>query len=70
MQQQAVRDSPVQRMIFNKLYRSNPQFRNFADSMAGQNPQQAFQSQGLDYNQFQSMDPNQVGQMLGRMFGI
>lgn len=55
----------MQRMIFNKLYQSNPQFRAFADSMRGQNPQQAFQERGLDYNQFQNMDINQVRRMLG-----
>lgn len=55
----------MQQMIFNKLYQSNPQFRAFADSMRGQNPQQAFQERGLDYNQFQNMDINQVRRMLG-----
>ena len=55
----------VQQMIFNRLYRSNPQFRAFADSMRGQDPQQAFQERGLDYSQFQNMDIGQVKRMLG-----
>ena len=55
----------MQQMIFNKLYQSNPQFRAFADSMRGQNPQQAFQERGLDYGQFQNMDISQVKRMLG-----
>lgn len=55
----------MQRMIFNKLYNSNPQFRQFADSMQGKTPEQAFQEQGLDYNQFQNVNPNQIRNMLG-----
>lgn len=55
----------MQQFIFNKLYQSNPQFRAFADSMRGQDPQRAFQERGLDYSKFQSMDVNQVKQMLG-----
>lgn len=55
----------MQQMIFNKLYQSNPQFRAFADSMRGQDPQQAFQERGLDYSQFQNMDISQVKNMLG-----
>ncbi len=55
----------MQRLIFNKLYHSNPQFRNFADSMQGKTPEQAFQEQGLDYNQFRDVNPNQIKQMLG-----
>lgn len=55
----------MQRMIFNRLYQSNPQFRAFADSMRGQNPQEAFQQHGLDYSQFQNMDIGQVKRMLG-----
>jgi len=55
----------MQRMIFNKLYNSNPQFRQFAESMQGKTPEQAFQEQGLDYNQFQNVNPNQIRNMLG-----
>ena len=55
----------MQRLIFNKMYQSNPQFRAFADSMQGKSPEQAFQEQGLDYNQFRDINPNQIKQMLG-----
>lgn len=55
----------MQQMIFNRLYQSNPQFRAFADSMRGQNPEQAFRERGLDYSQYQNMDPGQIKRMLG-----
>lgn len=55
----------MQRLIFNKLYNSNHQFRQFADSMQGKTPEQAFQEQGLDYNQFMDVNPGQIKQMLG-----
>ena len=55
----------IQRMIFNRMYQSNPQFRQFADSMQGKTPEQAFQEQGLDYAQFQNINPNQIKNMLG-----
>lgn len=55
----------MQRMIFNKLYQSNPNFRQFADSMQGKTPEQAFQEQGLDYAQFQNINPSQIKSMLG-----
>jgi len=55
----------IEQMIFNKLYQSNPQFRQFADSMRGKSPEQAFQEQGLDYSQYQNMNPAQIKQMLG-----
>ena len=55
----------IERMIFNKLYQGNPQFRQFADSMQGKTPEQAFQEQGLDYSQFQNADPSQIKNMLG-----
>ena len=62
---QAGPDSPMQRMIFNMLYQRNPQFRQLADSVRGQNPQEVCQQHGVDYNQLQNMDANQVRQMLG-----
>ena len=52
-------------MIFNKMYQANPQFRQFADSMQGKTPEQAFQEQGLDYSQFQNVNPAQIKRMLG-----
>ena len=55
----------IQRMIFNKMYQSNPQFRQFADSMQGKTPEQAFREQGLDYSQYQNINPAQIKSMLG-----
>lgn len=55
----------VQRMIFNRLYQSNPAFRQFAQQMQGKTPEQAFQEHGLDYNQFQNMNTNDIRNMLG-----
>ena len=57
-------------MIFNRMYQSIPRFRQFADSMIadsmqGKTPEQAFQEQGLDYSQFQNVNPAQIKNMLG-----
>lgn len=41
--------------MFNQMYRSNPQFRDFANSMKGKTPQEAFQKNGFDYNSFKNM---------------
>lgn len=42
-------------VLFNQMYQSNPQFKQFADSMQGKTPQQAFQEHGLDFNQFKNL---------------
>lgn len=55
----------LERMLFNRLYQGNPQFRAFADSVRGMTPEQAFQQQGLDYSQYQNIDINQVKRMFG-----
>lgn len=55
----------LERMIFNKLYNSNPNFRSLADSVRDKTPEQAFQEQGLDYNQFQNISPAQIKNMMG-----
>lgn len=55
----------LERMLFNKMYQGNPQFRAFADSVRGMTPEQAYQQQGLDYNQYRNIDINQVKRMLG-----
>ncbi len=39
-------------VVFAQMYQSNPQFRQFADSMQGKTPEQAFRENGLDFNQF------------------
>lgn len=62
---QAGPTSLMQRMIFNKLYQTNPAFRQFAESMQGKTPEQAFQENGLDYSQFQNMNANDIKSMLG-----
>lgn len=64
-QMSAGHDSPMQRMIFNMLYQRNPKFRQLADSVRGQDPQQACQNLGYDYSQLQNIDMNQVKQMFG-----
>ena len=55
----------MQRMIFNNLYNNNPQFRQFADSMQGKNPDQEFQNRGLDYSQYSNIGPDQLRNMMG-----
>lgn len=37
--------------LYSQLYQTNPQFRSFADSMRGKTPEQAFQENGLDFDQ-------------------
>ena len=64
-QMQVGPDSPMQRMIFGILYQRIPQFRELADSVRGQDPVQACQQRGVDYNQLQNVDVNQVRQMFG-----
>ena len=61
----AGRGNFLERMLFNRLYQGNPQFRAFADSVRGMTPEQAFQQQGLDYSQYQNIDINQVKRMFG-----
>jgi hypothetical protein len=41
--------------IFNQMYQSNPQFKQFADSMRGKTPEQAFRENGLNFDQFKNM---------------
>lgn len=40
---------------YTQMYQSNPQFRQFADSMRGKTPEQAFRENGLDYNKFRNL---------------
>lgn len=42
-------------VAFNQMYQANPQFRQFADSMRGKTPEQAFRENGLDFNQFRNI---------------
>lgn len=41
--------------LFDQMYSSNPQFREFADSMKGKNPEDAFRDNGYDYGQIRSL---------------
>ena len=47
-----IRKAGPSNVIFNQMYQSNPQFKQFADSMQGKTPDQAFRENGLDFNQF------------------
>lgn len=39
----------------NSMYQNNPQFHQFADSMRGKTPEQAFRENGLDYGMFRGL---------------
>lgn len=41
--------------LYNQMYQSNPQFRNFADSMKGKTIEQAYMEHGQDPNQVRNM---------------
>ena len=41
--------------MFNQMYQSNPQFRDFANSMRGKTPEQAFRERGFDFDQIKGM---------------
>lgn len=41
--------------VFNHMYQTNPQFKQFADSMNNKTPEQAFSENGLNFNQFRNM---------------
>jgi hypothetical protein len=55
----------MQRMIINMMYQRVPKFRELMDSVRGQDPIQACQERGVDFNQLQNIDPNQIRQMFG-----
>ena len=55
----------IERMIYNRLYQSNPAFRNLANEVGNMTPEQAFQAKGVDINQVGNINPNQVRQFLG-----
>lgn len=40
---------------YAQMYQSNPQFRQFADSMRGKTPEQAFRENGLDFGPFRNL---------------
>ena len=41
--------------LYSQLYKTNPAFRQFADSMQGKTPEQAFYENGLDFNEFKDL---------------
>lgn len=41
-------------VLFNEMYNGNPDFRRFADTVRGKNPEEAFSQYGLDFNQFRN----------------
>lgn len=41
--------------VFNQMYQTNPNFRQFADKVRNMTPEQAFRQNGLDFNQFRGM---------------
>ena len=53
-QRQQIRQQAPSNDIFNQTYQNSPQFRQFADSMRGKTPDQAFQENGLDFNRFKN----------------
>lgn len=55
----------LEQMIFNRMYQTIPKFRELADSVQGKTPEQAFQEKGLDYSQYQNINPAQIKNMLG-----
>lgn len=55
VQLQQLRKQGPSNILFNKLYNSNPQFKQFADSMRGKTPEQAFRENGLDFNRFNNL---------------
>lgn len=41
--------------LFNRMYRDNPEFRKFADSVRNKTPEEAFRQYGLDFDRFRHM---------------
>lgn len=41
--------------MYQTMYQTNPEFRQFADSMQGKTPQQAFRENGLDFDQVRGL---------------
>lgn len=41
--------------LFNNMMQNNPQFKQFAQSMQGKTPEEAFKQYGLDFNEIKGM---------------
>ena len=39
-------------ILFDRMYKSNPKFKEFADSVKDKTPEEAFTENGLDFNLF------------------
>lgn len=50
-----IRQAGPSNTLFNQMYQNNPSFKQFADSMRGKTPEQAFRENGLDFNQFKTL---------------
>lgn len=49
-----IRKAGPSNILFNQMYQNNPQFKQFADSMKGKTPEQAFNEHGLNFDQFKN----------------
>lgn len=41
-------------VLFDRMYSTNPKFREFANSVRGKTPEQAFKENGLNFSDFQN----------------
>ena len=55
----------LERMMFARMYQSNPQFRQLADSVRNMTPEQAFGERGLDYGNYRNYGIEQIRRMIG-----
>lgn len=53
-------------MIYNKMYQSNPAFRDLANSAKGKSLEQVYSEYGHDYNRYKGMSENDIAQMLSK----
>lgn len=51
-QLQQLKASGPSSAVFNQMYNSNPNFRQFADKVRNMTPEDAFRQHGMDFNQF------------------
>ena len=54
-QLQRLKASGSSNAVFNQMYNSNPNFRQFADQVRNMTPEDAFRQHGLDFNQFKGL---------------
>lgn len=47
-------------LVYDWMYNSNPQFRDFANSMKGKSIDQAFAEKGLNYNDYKNMSDEDI----------